>query len=398
MFIGRRGESGDAFYDYGGLMIYIWRNLLHRKVRTLLSVLGVAVAIGGVVALVSISDGMIESIDSHMEETGAALTVFSGDVADLLFSRVTGEDIKIMESIDGVEEVCRGNAMMLQKPDLGEGRKPPGLLICFGRVPGERLMTRMKSQVVEGRLPERPNEVLAGSIAAARSGLEVGDRIPLFRRRVDGIEEFEIVGIYASGTGWEETGIIVDARILQQQLGTGDSYHIVFVYTAPQHVERIKAEIEELFPALVAVPPGKLTSRFETQLDMMEDFTGLVIAIALAIGILGVLNTMMMSVSERTREIGMLRALGWSRALIARTIVIEGLLISVFGGAFGIVLGVAGTEALTSFWQGGGLVASYHAVTFVQGMAVAVFVGVTAALYPAVRAANLRPVEALRYE
>jgi putative ABC transport system permease protein len=94
----------------------------------------------------------------------------------------------------------------------------------------------------------------------------------------------------------------------------------------------------------------------------------------------------------------MLRALGWSRPLIARTIVLEGLLLSILGGVFGLVLGVAGTELLTSLWQGGGLVAAYHAGTFVEGMAVAVFVGVAAALYPAVRAANLRPVEALRYE
>jgi len=379
-------------------MVYIWRNLLQRKVRTLLSVLGVAVAIGGVVSLVSISDGMIESIDSHMEESGAALTVFSRDVADLLFSRVTGDDIKVMEALEGVEEVCRGNAMLLQKPNVGEGRESPGLLICFGRVPGERLMTRMQDQVIEGRLPAAPNEVLAGSVAAARIGLEVGDKIPLFRRKIDGIDEYEVVGLYASNTGWEETGVIVDARILQKQLGTGDSYHIVFVYTAPENVDRIQAAIEEKFPSLAAVPPGKLTSNFETQLDMMEDFTGLVIAIALAIGVLGVLNTMMMSVSERTREIGMLRALGWSRPLIARTIVLEGLLLSILGGAFGLVLGVAGTELLTSLWQGGGLVAAYHVGTFVEGMAVAVFVGVAAALYPAVRAANLRPVEALRYE
>ncbi|MHC4954725.1 MAG: ABC transporter permease [Planctomycetota bacterium] len=379
-------------------MIYIWRNLLQRKVRTLLSILGVAVAIGGVVALVSISDGMVESIDGHMEDTGAALTVFSRDVADLLFSRVTGEDIAVIEAIGGVEEVSRGNATLLQKPDVGKGRKSPGILICFGRVPGERLMQRMGAQVSQGRLPKEPHEVLAGAVAAANIGLKVGDRLPLFRRSYLGVKEYEVVGIYASGTGWEETGIVVDARIISEQLGKTDSYHVVFVYTAPEKVDSVQAEIEKRFPGLVAVPPGKLTSQFESQLDMLEDFTGLVVAIALAIGVLGVLNTMMMSVSERTREIGMLRALGWSRPLIARLIVLEGLMLSLLGGAFGLILGFGGSELLTRTWQGGGLVAAYHPMTFVQGMAIAAFVGTLAALYPAVRAANLRPVEALRYE
>ena len=121
-------------------------------------------------------------------------------------------------------------------------------------------------------------------------------------------------------------------------------------------------------------------------------------AIAIAIGVLGVLNTMMMSVSERTREIGMLRALGWPRSLIARLIVIEGLLLSILGGLLGLLLGWAGAQLLATYWQDGALEAVYKPSTFALGMGVALFVGVVAALYPAWRAANLRPVEALRYE
>jgi len=379
-------------------MIYIWRNLLQRKVRTLLSVLGVAVAIGGVVSLVSISEGMIESVDGHMESTGASLTVLSRGVADLLFSRVTDADIAVIEAMDGVAEVSRGNATLLQKPDVGADRTSPGILICFGRVPGERLMRRLEPRVTEGRLPRAKHEIAAGSIAAAQIGLTIGDRIKLFPRSYAGVKEFEVVGLYSSETGWENTGIVMDASVIQAQLRQPDSYHVVFVYTSPERADAVQAQIDEALPGLLAVPPGKLTSQFEGQLDIMEDFTALVISIALAIGILGVLNTMMMSVSERTREIGMLRALGWSRPLIAKYIMLEGLLLSLLGGAFGLLLGYLGTELLTSIYQGGGLQAVYHPATFAKGMLVAVFVGVTAALYPAVRAANLRPVEALRYE
>ena len=107
---------------------------------------------------------------------------------------------------------------------------------------------------------------------------------------------------------------------------------------------------------------------------------------------------MMMSVSERTREIGMLRALGWSRGLIIKAIVTEGVLLSVVGGIFGLGLGYAGTEVLIMVFPGGWLDALYQPSTFLFGGAVALTVGVLAAVYPAVRAANLRPVEALRYE
>jgi putative ABC transport system permease protein len=377
---------------------YIWRNLFERKVRTFLSVLGVAASIAGVVALISISDGVRASLDDHMTETGAALTVFNREAGDLMFSRVPADVIEWMESLDGVTHVSRGNAMLLQAPDLGEGRKKPPLQLVFGRIPGERLMDRLKPWVTGGRLPAKRDEVMVGSIVAARSDLDVGDRIPLFRRRHFGIEAFTVVGTFDSETGWENTGIVVDARVLQKQLGTPNSFNIAFVYADPALAASISAAIEKKHPELSAVEPKAFTSSFENAFAILDDFTRMVTIIALAIGVLGVLNTMMMSVSERTREIGMLRALGWSRGLIAKFIVLEGLMLSALGGAVGIVMGVVGAEALVYFWQDGGLESVYRPQTFVFGMGVALLVGVLAALYPAWRASNMRPVEALRYE
>jgi putative ABC transport system permease protein len=102
-------------------------------------------------------------------------------------------------------------------------------------------------------------------------------------------------------------------------------------------------------------------------------------------------------VSERTREIGMLRALGWERGRVVGMIFLEGVFLSLIGGVFGLLLGFAGTESLVALYPGA-LVARYLVSTFVKGLLVGLFVGVVAAVYPAYRAANLRPVEALRYE
>ena len=169
-------------------------------------------------------------------------------------------------------------------------------------------------------------------------------------------------------------------------------------YTGADARDAVADRIEADFPHLVAVPPGEFTARFSGQLAIIDDFIVIITLIALTVGVLGVLNTMMMSVSERTREIGMLRALGWSRARVMKTILLEGMLLSILGGLVGLALGVAGTELLLAKFAETYLIAKYVASTFVKGGIVAILVGVLAALYPAFRASNLRPVEALRYE
>ena len=379
-------------------MSYILRNLFQRKVRTGLSMLGVSVSVAGVVALISVSKGLRTSIDSHMASTGATLTVFSRDAADLAFSQVKESDAKIIAGLEGVQNVSRANFTAVMSPRVGEGHKTVPLLFLFGRHFDEPVIEQYREALTDGRMPAAPHEVLAGAIVAEQIGFRVGDRLPIFRATYSGIEEYEIVGIYNAEINWENGGLVIDASIVQQKLNQTDSHPILFVYTDREHADAVQARIEERLPHLVAMPAGKFTDRFSTQMEWLDEFTYIITAIALIVGVLGVLNTMMMSVTERTREIGTLRALGWSRGLVVRTILAEGVLLSLVGGAIGLALGVLGTEALVAWFSTAYLEATYETITFVQGGTVALLVGVVATLYPAMRAADLRPVEALRYE
>lgn len=368
-------------------MTYIWRNLLLRKARTGLSMLGVAVSVAGIVSLISVALGMRGSFDQHLEESGASLVVFSKNVADLIFSSVKARDIEAIRGMDGVEALARTNIHMARPP----APAPIPLIICFGRYPEERLMEKYQGLLVAGRLLQRRDEIVAAKYIAKEMGWKVGAKVTLFD------DDFTVVGFYEADIAWEN-GILIHAGFLAEQLGRKDSYSIVFVYTAPADREAIRKQVERKLPHLTAVPPADLTKRFEDQLAIVDDFIIMITVIALVVGVLGVLNTMMMSVSERTREIGMLRALGWSKGRVVKTILIEGVLLSVLGGAFGLVLGVVGTEALIGAFPDAFLVSSYETATFLKGALVALIVGVLAALYPALRAAGLKPVEALRYE
>ncbi len=379
-------------------MGYVWRNLFQRKLRTGLSMLGVSVSVAGIVALISVARGMRTSLDRYMEASGASLTVFSGDAADLAFSRVTTADIDRIAALEGVEAVARANFAAVMGPRLGEGRKPIPLLLCFGRLPGERIMEKYRGLLSAGRMPRSRSEILAGSFVARRHGLKVGDRFPLFPVTYLGIAEYEVVGIFDSDITWENGGIVVHGEVLQQKLDAKDSFALLFAYTAPAARDRVREAIGRELTHLVAMPSGEFTQRFTSQMEFLDEVIALITAIALVVGVLGVLNTMMMSVAERTREIGTLRALGWPRGLVLRVILAEGVLLSLVGGLFGLGLGVLGTEALIRWFEGEYLQALYEVATFAKGLFVALVVGLLAALYPALRAANLSPVEALRHE
>jgi putative ABC transport system permease protein len=354
--------------------------------------LGVSVAVAAVVALISVSHGLTGSLDRYMEASGASLLVFSAESPDLVFSKVTDKDIASIRAIDGVDALSRVQFAAF-RPGR-EGGQAPALpaVFLFGRYPEERIMNKYSRFLREGRLFEKPEEIVASRFIAETLGWTVGTKVSIYGA------EYTVVGVFDSDVAWENGGVIIHAEVLGRQLGREDSYTLLFVYTPEQAADRVAKAIELRLPHLRAVPPRDFTSNFADQLAIVDEFIGLVTVIAMAIGVLGVLNTMMMSVSERTREIGTLRALGWSRGRVLCTVLVEGLLLSSIGGAFGLLFGVLGTEVLIAIWRKAYLVASYAPSTFLKGAMVAVLVGVSAALYPAYRAANLRPVEALRYE
>jgi ABC-type antimicrobial peptide transport system permease subunit len=248
-------------------------------------------------------------------------------------------------------------------------------------------------RLVAGSHIARPNEVLVGKSAAANFKLAVGSTLSLYDNR------YRVVGIFETGVAYEDGGGVLALREAQRLLNRPRSVSFIFVDVVnPGEAEAVRSAIERRFPdALVS-----LSSEFAQSTDakgQIDAFAAAIGALAMLVAGIVVANTMMMSIYERTREIGTLRALGWPQRRILGQIVQEGLWLSLLAGALGSISGVLllwlgsklplGETFLTSSWDAG---------TFVQAIGISLGVGLIAGLYPAWRASRLQPVEALRYE
>jgi len=368
--------------------VLILKNLLRRRTRTLLSVLGIALGIAAIVAFNAVGRGFKESLDRYMRSSGAEVLVVNRSAMAPEYSRISKEEVDQVRALPGVEHLSPGtftivSGRVLKKPKIK-------FLTVFGRVPGDRLIQKFKPGI-DGRIIQADDEVMLGQDAARDLELRTGGTLELFHHPL------KVVGIYASDVKFESAGCVVSSGLIQQEMKMGDSVGLFWLFLKPgTDWKAIRNVIEEKCPNLAAIQTGEFTTYYN-QLDYIDWFVWIVSLISVVVGGLGVLNTMLMTVSERTREIGTLRAVGWSRSQVLRLILAEGMVISIVGGCLGLLLGTFGAETLIH-WAPRGLDTRYSALLLAQGFLVAVALGFFGALYPAWQASRLSPIEALKYE
>jgi putative ABC transport system permease protein len=251
-----------------------------------------------------------------------------------------------------------------------------------------------------GRFHEAKPEIILGELLARNLNKKVGETVEMQGAG------FLVTGIYHGGTGLEAAAVIMPLDQLQQissLQGKVSSFHVRLRPTPSgesreHYLKRAQALIEAALPGLNAAPAAEYAAnnQFVTLAKAIAWGTS---SIALLMGILGIANTMAMSVFERTREIGILRALGWKSWLILLLIQTEAMALGIGGGLLGIGFGWGVLRLLESLPQTASIVsASLTPLYLFQALGVAVLSGLAAGAYPAWRAAHLSPVEALRHD
>lgn len=358
----------------------VWRNLLRRPARTALTAAGVALGVGLIVALLSLSTGVKKAADELIHVGRADFGVFQADVSDFSRSLLPESLAARVADVAGVASVAK--LKLFASKEYEEG------FFVFGLERDEFVWRRL---VILWGMEPRGEQALVGD----RFRPEIGDAVEVAPRRI-----FPVVGGYHSGNAFEDSGLVLPLRTVERLDDRLGEITTVAVTVRPGlRAQTVARRIEDQFPGTVAVYEPSQAIKVDTSSRLIVDTGWIISLLALIVGGIGVTNTMAMAVVERVREIGILRAVGWRSWRIAVLIVSEAIAISLLALAVGLGLGVLAAEQFSHHTSTSGLVRpDFTAGVFAWGLAFALGVAVLGAAYPTWRAVRLTPIEALRRE
>ncbi len=379
-------------------------NILTRPLRSFLALVGVAIAIAGVVGLVSVSSGLKNTMVDTLDKVEGLVMIETNSV-DPIFSTLPLSYAARVEKIPGVAACV------------------PELWRVAPNVEGQKtLMGLFNAIVVLGLDPERHTRLSAGHVYsrsmkrgrnieprdAGQRRIVISERISQRYKRDVGASlkigefEYEIVGVYQTGSLFLDGTIVLHLEQAWAFAGNKAKDVVTSFYVEPatqskEEMERIEKAIEAEFAndarKVDCLSTAEWQSEFGKLIGNLDVFLIVVSSIAVIVGAIGILNTMLMSVTERVPEFGILKANGWSRGDVTRLILAESTYLGIAGGLLGCGVGVLGVQIAARFMP---FKPATPLPMVATAFAVGAVLGILGGVYPARRAAGLSPVDAIR--
>lgn len=368
------------------------RNLSRRKTRTALTILGIVVGVIAIISLASVSEGMYRQMVGWVESSMGS---------DLIVMHIGSNQFMPQEKIpeEYVERILQIPNIKSAFPELFEVGIVKGSKVL---IRGVALDAKLKQiTIISGSsLSESPNQVLIGWKLQKKLNIEVNDYISIHSLHHNG-KDFKVVGVFQSTSGFMDESCIMPIAAVQEIFSeTGKASMILVDVSDVKYIDAVKREIENSFKGIQVIEQKVVVKAIQQGTRILKSFLMIVASISLIVAGLGIMNTMFMSIMERKREIGILKAVGASKTQIMKGFLIEAFLLGIMGGGFGCLLGVA-VSKIAEFLATQCFhipVASYISPSILLlGFLFALLSALIFGSYPCWRAASLNPVEALKH-
>jgi len=358
-------------------------NLAHRPARTLVSIAGIALGVLLVVFTVGLAHGLLRERGKREANIGAEILLRPGGTVSL------GGGQPFTIPLTHVAEVARIPGVRTAVPigqSLDKSNSGLGSRLIEG-IPYEQYAGLNHLTIKEGRPLQKGDEVIVDAAWPEENGVALGQTVQIFER------PFKLVGIYEPPGGGR---IKIPLSTMQDQVGSENRCNTILIACDdPKLQEQVATRLKETFPDDQILLTSELPELYMSSVPALNVFLKVVVAVAATISTLVILLAMYTTVTERTRQIGILKSLGMSKRSIAWVIEQEAILVSVLGVGIGVLL-----MLLARFFvmRSTRLVVDVEAKWIIISLVVGLIGGSIGALYPALRAARQDAVDALSYE
>ena len=379
------------------------KNPFRNKTRSSLAIVGIAIGIMVIVALGMVTGGLKNSTQSTLKAGAAEITVVQTGSNSFgsggTINETVAPDLLKLDGIKDTTGILRASNTSTTTTSTNSSQGsfgPSGGLSITGIDSSKLGLMGIDSVNGTAFTNSSTNQVIIGKTIAQDLNKTVGDTINLYGK------DFTITGTFETGSFLTDAGIMMPLSTLQNLTSNQNKVSNILVkVTDNANVTTVSNEINNAYPnQFTTTTAADAANRINQGLSFIDTASWAISLLAIFIGAVGVINTMIMSVYERTREIGVLKAVGWTDRRILGMILGESIVLTLIAFVVGTIVAVVGVELILTLSPsvGGIITPSFSYDIFLRAFTVAFLVGVFGGLYPAYRASRLSPTEALRYE
>lgn len=374
------------------------KNIERRKTKMALLVVGLMIAIASLVSITTLMSSFRDKIDSQLGKYGFNILVFpkSSDLSltygGMTISGVSSYKAKYLNSQDmeNVEDIKKTHKMYVS-PKFLSGvyiKGVPALLV--GIKPREEVTVK-KWWAINGPGFKNKNDLVVGNSAAVKLKVKTGDSIQIKGKT------FEVAGVLKETGSQDDDLVFGDISYAQELFGKMGDINLIEIATdKTEDIDEIVAALSQNLPNASVSSVKQAVKYKETAVNRLSRFGLTVSGVIIFISAMIVFATMTSSVTERTREIGIFRAIGYRKSIITKIIMIEAAILSFMGGLLGYFLGFGIAGLLAAFVRSIDVNVGINLNFLALSVLISMFIGIISTILPAYKAANLNPAIALK--